>query len=68
VSALGKVFRANYGGQCSGCFEPFDEGDQIRYYFDEIIGEECCGADIESLEVSEQEDITIENFLTSGDP
>lgn len=37
-------FAAKYPGECSTCFSPFDEGDEIEYNaLNEIIGSECCG-------------------------
>jgi hypothetical protein len=41
----GPLFRARYPGECGSCFEPFEEGDEVRYDADDVlVGYECgCG-------------------------
>jgi uncharacterized protein (DUF779 family) len=44
---LGPVFEAQFGGTCAGCGSEFYPDEEVRYSDGEVIGQACCGQDLE---------------------
>ena len=42
--SVARVFEARYPGECAGCGEPIEPGDQVSYVDDELLGGCCAGA------------------------
>jgi formylmethanofuran dehydrogenase subunit E len=44
---LGKIFIAQFDSECEHCGEEVQEGDEARYSDGDVIGQGCCGWQIE---------------------
>lgn len=45
---LGKIFFAQFESDCASCGDRIYEDDEARYLEGEVIGQACCGQDLEA--------------------
>jgi hypothetical protein len=61
-------FEARFPGECAGCGDPFDEGDQIEYdSANEIVASECCGISDDVLDFDPEDDGQVNGYWGAGD-